>query len=124
MLTERRNTIRFRAIDGALAALSPESGRIGQIQNISLSGLAFRYIADDAPGMLRHGTVKIQIMFAGEGVWLEGVPAKWVADVDIPPEQSFSGIPLRQTCLQFISLTDSQKTRLKEFIDRYTNGNH
>ena len=122
--TERRYAKRFRAVDGALAALSPESGRVGQIRNISLHGLAFRYIADDSAMADLHGTVKLQIMFAGEGVWLEGVPVKWVADIDVPTNTSFSQIPLRQTCLQFRSLTASQKKSLQEFIQRYTRSNN
>lgn len=121
VITERRIFQRLRAQDGALAALSPESGRVGQIQNISLSGLAFRYIAEDSPKADLQQTVTLQILFAGEGVWLEGVPAKWIADVGIPPETSFSGLPLRQTSVQFLSLTEEQQTRLKEFIRRYTN---
>jgi hypothetical protein len=123
-MAERRIAKRFRALDGALAALSPESGRVGQIQNISLHGLAFQYIADDPAEMTIPETVKLQIMFAGEGVWLEGVPVKWVADIDIPTTTSFSRIPIRQTSLQFKALTDAQKTRLQEFIRRYTRNNH
>jgi len=124
VITERRFAKRFRAVDGAIAALSPESGRVGQIRNISLHGLAFRYIADDSAMADLHGTVKLQIMFAGEGIWLEGVPVKWVADIDIPTDTSFSQIPLRQTCLQFTALTATQKNRLQEFIHRYTSGNN
>jgi len=123
-MTERRFAKRYRAVDGALAALSPESGRVGQIRNISLHGLAFRYIADESPKADLPGTVKLQIMFAGQGVWLEGVSVKWVADIDIPPDSSFSRIPLRQTSLQFTTLTNAQKKRLQEFIHRYTSGNN
>ena len=120
MITERRTAKRFRAVDGALAALSPESGRVGQIQNISLNGVAFRYIADDSPEANLNGTAKLQIMFAGKGIWLDGVPVKWIADIDIPTDSSFSGIPLRQTSLQFIALTDDQRIRLKEYIRQFT----
>jgi len=123
-MTDRRIVKRFRALDGALAALSPESGRVGQIRDISLHGLAFQYIANESPETALDGTVKLQIMFAGEGVWLEGVPVKWVADIDIPTDVSFSRIPLRQTCLQFTTLTDTQKKRLQEFIRRYTHRNN
>ena len=63
-------------------------------------------------------------MFAGEGVWLEGVPVKWVADIDIPTTTSFSRIPIHQTSPQFKALTDAQKTRLQEFIRRYTRSNN
>ena len=110
-------------MDGALAALSPDSGRVGQIQNISLRGVAFRYIADDSPEANLDGTARLQIMFAGKGIWLDGVPVKYIADVDIPTHKSFSGIPLRQTSLQFIGLTEHQKTRLKDYIRRFTQEN-
>lgn len=122
MISERRIAKRFRAVDGALAALSPESGRVGQIRNISQKGLAFRYIADDSPQADVNGTVKVQIMFAGQGVWLEAIPVKWIADVEIPSESSFSGIPLRQTSLQFIDLTEDQQARLRDYIHRFTEG--
>ena len=120
MVTERRNAKRLRAVDGALAALSPETGRVGQIQNISLNGLAFRYIADDSPKADLSRTFKLQLIFAGKGIWLDGLPVKWIADVDIPTDSSFSGIPVRQTSLQFIHLTESQKSRLKEYIHLFT----
>jgi hypothetical protein len=120
LVTERRIAKRLRAVDGALAALSPETGRVGQIQNISLNGLAFRYIADDSPNADLNTTVKLQLLFAGKGIWLDSLPVKWIADVDIPADSSFSGIPVRQTSLQFISLTESQKARLKEYIHLFT----
>jgi hypothetical protein len=123
LIIERRLAKRLRAVDGALAAMSPASGRVGQIRNISLRGLAFRYIADDSPAANLNRTVNLQIMFAGKGVWLDSIPAKWIADVDIPPDPSFSGIPLRQSSLQFISLTEAQRARLKEYISRFTEEN-
>ncbi len=123
LIPERRIAKRLRAVDGALAALSPETGRIGQIQNISLHGVAFRYIADGALETDLNGTVRLQILFAGKGIWLDGVPVKWIADVDLPTASSFSGIPLRQTSLQFLALTDAQKARLQDYIRRFTQEN-
>jgi hypothetical protein len=123
LITERRIAKRFRAVDGALAALSPETGRVGQIQNISLNGVAFRYIAENSPEADRNGTAKLQLMFAGQGIWLEGVPVKRIADVDLPTGSSFSGIPLRQTSLQFLALTEAQRTRLQDYIRRFTQKN-
>lgn len=123
MVTERRMAKRFRAVDGALAALSPETGLVGQIQDISLNGVAFRYIADDPPGTHLDGLARLQLMFAGKGIWLDGVPVKRIADVDLPTGASFSGIPLRQTSLQFMALTETQKTRLQDYIRRFTQKN-
>ena len=123
LVTERRIAKRFRAVDGALAALSPATGRVGQIQNISLNGVAFRYIADDFPEANLDGMTRLQLMFAGKGIWLDGILVKRIADVDLPTGASFSGIPLRQTSLQFIALTESQKIRLRDYIRRFTQKN-
>ena len=119
-MTERRVAKRYRAMDGALAALLPESGHVGQIHNISSGGLAFRYIADTWTDRAPRATLSLQLMFAGEGVWLEGIPVRRVADVGVSTEASFSGLPLRQTSLQFVSLTDHQKDTLQAYIRRCT----
>lgn len=124
-MIERRASKRFRARDGALAALSPNSGRVGQIHNISSDGVAFRYIADAENVSASLDEIpRLQLMFAGEGVQLEGIAVRCIADVEIPTVVSFSGIPLRQTCLQFVSLTDAQKDGIQDFIRRYTSRTH
>ena len=120
IMTERRITKRYRAMDGALAALSPDSGRVGQIHNISTGGLAFRYIADPASNGAPCSPDNLQLMVAGEGVWLEGIPVRWVAEVDVLSEASFSGLSLRQASLQFVSLTDRQRESLAAYIRRCT----
>lgn len=125
LMIERRAAKRFRALDGALAALSPKSGRVGQIQNISSDGVAFRYIADADSGKASlEETGHLQLMYAGEGVQLEGITVRFIDDIEIPSAASFSGIPLRQTCLQFVALTDAQKNGIQDFIRRYTSRSH
>ena len=44
---EKRAFERFEPVDGAYAAISPSSYKIGQIVNISLGGLVFKYIDRD-----------------------------------------------------------------------------
>ena len=73
--------------------------------------------------MKDHEQLPLIPIRSGKGVWLDSLPAKWIADVDIPPDPSFSGIPLRQSSLQFISLTEAQRARLKEYISRFTEEN-
>lgn len=122
-MPERRIAKRYRALDGALAALCPDSGRVGQIHNISSGGLAFRYIADAADSAPQSAD-RLQLMIAGEGVWLEGLLVRWVADIEVPADVSFSGIPLRQTSLQFVALTERQKDSLRAYIRRCTARTH
>ena len=41
---ERRKNKRYKAVEGAYAAISPNSHKLGQIIDISMGGLAFKYI--------------------------------------------------------------------------------
>jgi len=41
---ERRKSKRYRAVEGVYAAISPRSNKLGQIIDISMGGLAFKYI--------------------------------------------------------------------------------
>ncbi|WP_242637487.1 hypothetical protein [Desulfobacter hydrogenophilus] len=41
---DRRKNKRYKAAEGAYAAISPNSNKIGQIIDISMGGLCFKYI--------------------------------------------------------------------------------
>jgi hypothetical protein len=41
---DRRKCKRFKARNGAFAVLMPAGNKLGQIKNISISGLAFNYV--------------------------------------------------------------------------------
>jgi hypothetical protein len=41
---ERRKNKRYKAVDGAYAAISPNLNKLGQIIDISMGGLVFKYI--------------------------------------------------------------------------------
>ena len=43
-IVERRKNKRYKAKEGAYAAISPHSRRLGQIIDISMGGLSFKYI--------------------------------------------------------------------------------
>ncbi len=40
---ERRRNKRYKAVEGAYAAISPNSHKLGQITDISMGGLSFKY---------------------------------------------------------------------------------
>jgi hypothetical protein len=117
VLDERRQQKRFRVQEGAFAALVAQESRLGQIKDISIGGLSFRYI--DGQEKLENADA-LKIILGDEGLYLDNVPFKKISDFEIENEFSFSRIKMRQIGLEFGELTAEQKMRLDRFIQYHT----
>jgi len=117
VLDERRQQKRFRAQEGAFAALVAQESRLGQIKDISIRGLSFRYI--DSHEKLENADA-LKIILGDEGLYLDNVPFKKISYFEIENEFSFSRIKMRQIGLEFGELTAEQKMRLDRFIQYHT----
>ena len=116
---ERRQQKRFIAEEGAFAALVDQESRLGQIKDISLQGLSFRYI--DSHEKLENAD-ELRIILGNQGLYLDRVPFVKISDFEIESEFSFSTIKMRQIGLKFGELTPQQKLRLDQFIKHHTVG--
>ena len=119
MSDERRQEKRFKAAEGAFAALVDQESRLGQIKDISIQGLSFRYI--DSHEKLENAD-ELKIILGDQGLFLDQVPFVKISDFEIESEFSFSTIKMRQIGLQFGELTPQQKLRLDQFIEYHTVG--
>jgi hypothetical protein len=119
MSDERRLQKRFKAEEGAFAALVDQESRLGQIKDISLHGLSFRYI--DSQEKLENAS-ELKIILGKKGLYLDKVPFKKVSDFEIESEFSFSKVKMRQIGLEFGVLTAEQKRQLQRFIQNHTIG--
>ena len=114
---ERRQQKRFKAQEGAFAALVAQDNRLGQIKDISIQGLSFRYI--DGNETLENAN-ELKIILGDQGLYLDNLPFKKIADFEIRSEFSFSTVKMRQIGLEFGELTAEQKIRLDRFIQYHT----
>lgn len=119
MSDERRQQKRFIAEEGAFAALVDQESRLGQIKDISIRGLSFRYI--DSHEKLDSAD-ELKIILGNQGLYLDRVPFVKISDFEIESEFSFSTIKMRQIGLQFGELTAEQQMQLKRFIQQHTIG--
>jgi len=117
VLDERRQQKRFKAQEGAFAALVAQESRLGQIKDISIRGLSFRYI--DGHEKLENADA-LKIILGDQGLYLDNVPFKKISDFEIENEFSFSSIKMRQIGLEFGELTAAQRNRLNQFIEHHT----
>jgi len=116
---ERRQQKRFKAEEGAFAALVDQASRLGQIKDISLHGLSFRYI--DSYEKLENAS-ELKIILGNRGLYLDKVPFKIIFDFQIESEFSFSTVHMRQIGLEFGELSRGQRDQLDQFIRDHTIG--
>jgi hypothetical protein len=116
---ERRQQKRFKAAEGAFAALVDQESRLGQIKDISIRGLSFRYI--DSEEKLDNAN-ELKIIIGNQGLYMDKVPFKKISDFEIKSKFSFSTVKMRQIGLEFGKLTPEQKMRLDRFIQHHTIG--
>jgi len=115
---ERRKHKRYRVENGAFAVLRPDNVKLGQISEIGMDGLSFRYIAQQEPPGRSH---KLDILLSSTDFHLQKVPFGTILYSEIRENPS-SVIKIRQCTVQFGELTDNQKVLLQYFIQNHTTG--
>lgn len=115
---ERRKFTRFQVQDNAYAALRGNYTKVGKIYDISLNGLAFRYLAEK---VFSENFNRVDIFLSNNGFHLSGVPCSVVCDERECTYISPTITPYR--CgLKFEGLNEKQKNELEFFLDNYTKG--
>lgn len=114
-IIERRGHKRYLVRDGTYAFLRAPANKIGQIIDISLSGLAFCYFSTNGASRDADGLD----LLADDGICLEDIPYTTINDFILPTEQPFSQITMRRRCVKFGSLTEKHQEHLQKIIKKY-----
>ena len=111
---ERRRNKRYRAVDGAYAAISPNSNKLGQIIDISMGGLAFKYIVTNGNEVAK--VPEDAIFLCSMGYYVGDLPFKTVADYEMDEAPSFSAMKVRVRHVKFTDLTFKQLFDLDYYL--------
>ena len=116
---ERRRDPRFLVPRGVLVEVRrPNHSRLGEIIDISMGGVAFRYFATKEPS---NGSYKLHI-FLDEGSFrLNDILLETVTDFkthNIP----YTPITMRRGSVKFRRLSSEKSSRLEDFIKNYAIG--
>ncbi|MEH0021089.1 MAG: PilZ domain-containing protein [Desulfobacter sp.] len=112
---ERRRNKRYKAVEGAYAAISPNSHKLGQIIDISMGGLSFKYI-DTSNGTEESGPGEEAVFLSSMGYYVGDLPFKIVSDYEVTNAPSFSSMKVRKRHLQFTDLTFKQLFDLDYYL--------
>lgn len=116
---DRRHSKRYRAKEGVFAVLVAKKDKLGQIKDISMQGLSFRYVNDD---IRSRDAGELKIFIAGCGLYIDKVATEVISDFEIKGGFLVSPLKLRQTGIKFINLTPEQKYQIGRFIRKHTIG--
>ncbi len=110
---ERRKHKRYNAKEGAYAAISPHSQKLGQIIDISMGGLAFKYIDNSEKPEDRQ---EQSIFLSSLGYYVGELPFETIEDYEITNYPSFSSMKLRKRRVKFTELSFKQLFDLDHYL--------
>jgi len=118
---ERRRSKRYKAVEGAYAAISPNSHKLGQITDISMGGLAFKYIDTNNGDTNKEdnknqGPSEESIFLSSMGFYVGDLPFKTISDDEVTDTPSFSAMKVRQRHVQFTDLSFKQLFDLDYYL--------
>lgn len=113
---ERRRYKRFSPRINSYAVLDIPGNTIGQIIDISLSGLAFKYFSAKGKPI---ESPDLDILTTEQGLCLEGIPYTLVDDFAVSKKQQpFNQLEMRRHCVKFNDLTEDRITKIQSFIKK------
>ncbi len=112
--TERRRCQRIVVRDSALAVIqSTPTILLGQIKDISMSGLSFSYMYSETKP---DEATTLDIFLPNDKLHLKGLTFRTVSDFIVPNENHFSTVIMNRRSIQFEKLTDQHKSQLEHII--------
>ena len=113
---ERRNFTRFTPKNGTMAV---NSHALGPIVNISMGGLAFRYMETEKTQPVSD---QLGIFLGSDDFLIEKIESRLIADTAVEQDSTFMQTKTRQRSIEFLNLTSEQQEKLEEFILTKTQG--
>ena len=113
---DRRKNERYKAVDGAYAAISPNSHKLGQIIDLSMGGLAFKYIDTSNDATETAKSSDESIFLSSMGYYVGDLPFKTISDYEITNIPSFSSMKVRKRHVKFQDLSFKQMFDLDYYL--------
>ena len=113
---ERRRNKRYKAVDGAYAAISPNSHKLGQIIDISMGGLSFKYIDTSNDDKEENNIPEESVFLSSMGYYVGDLPFQVISDYEVTNTPSFSSMKVRKRHVKFTDLSFKQLFDLDYYL--------
>ena len=115
---EHRQHTRFQVPGGVFVGFGPRANKVGQVVDVSMGGLAYRYVGSEESADGLH----LDIFVAEHDFYMGAVPFSTVRDFQIVDCLAASSMTMRRCGVQFKKLSRKQNAQLKYFIQHHTLG--
>jgi hypothetical protein len=120
ILVERRKFRRFRVKHPAFVVFNTQPTKLGEILDVSMNGLSFRYMVDSEE--LVNQSRELDILYGDDDFYLDKLHFRTVADRMTNNGLPFSTMIMRRRGVQFCELVEAQQSQLEYFIKHNTSG--
>lgn len=120
ILIERRKYRRFKVKHPAFVVFNTQPTRLGEILDVSMSGLSFRYMVDSEEVV--NQSRELDILFGDDDFYLDRMPFSTVSDRLSNNGLPFSTMIMRRRGVEFGEINETQKEQLEYFIENNTSG--
>ena len=117
-LLDRRKHQRFQAPTSAFAGVGPDFTKVGRPRDISMGGIAFRYVGKKEPSTGSY----LDPFMTDSNFYLGRLPINAIFDSELVNKAPSSSASMRRCAVKFGKMTRSQKSRLAYFIQNHTVG--
>lgn len=118
---ERRKSKRYKVREGAFAVLKPNSNssKIGNIIDISMTGMAFHCV-DTQESETKTDDFNMDIFMSGSGFMVDHIPFRIVSEIVIPKEIPFYSVVTRRLGIEFNAMPPQKVSMLEHFMRKHT----
>jgi hypothetical protein len=115
---ELRKHKRFQVPGGVFVGFGPRANKVGQIVDVSMGGLGYRYVGSEDSSDGSH----LDIFVTDDDFYMGAVPFKTVCDFQVVGRVAASPMTMRRCGVQFGRLSRKQNAQLEYFIQQHTLG--
>ena len=121
MAYDNRRKVKRISLDDSLYAIvdtSPQT--MGQVVEISSTGLAFTFveIGDVSERLAERSSIQLDLFEGGRGFFARGLVCRLVSEIENEPVTPFKSFAIKRVGVEFESLTLPQQVKINRLVRR------
>ncbi len=114
----RRKEERFLMSDSIYVVLDTQPQTLGQVVEISSTGMAFTFVDIDAVSqrLADQTNLRMDLFAGGKGYCAKGLVGRVVSKIESAPTPSFSSLSIKRIGVEFEDLTVSQQVQVNQIV--------
>lgn len=116
----RRKEARFSVSDSVYVVINTEPQTLGQMVEISTSGLAFTFVDlnEASKRLSEQATLRMDLFAGGKGFFIKDLACRLVSKIENVSDQSLSSLTIKRVGVEFEHLTLPQQVQVNHLVKR------